>query len=1138
MVTLTSATWEVRVKHHLSKSCMKGWGIVSTLALLLSASGSSLAQSPAASPAPMRSVTLITGDRVTISGQGGLGKGGQAVSVQRGPGRERVRVVTQNVALSGQGSHLYVIPEDAAPLIASGKVDRRLFDVTLLLEFGYDDAHRRDLPFIVTYARQGSAVAAAPRTVAGAVADRNLPSVNGQSMRAPKASVGQVWSSMLAGRAPGGAARSAAGEPIGAIWLDGLLKPVLDKSVAQIGAPEAWALGYEGDGVVVGVLDTGVDETHPDLADSVIVSRNFTETVDADTIGHGTHVASIIAGSGAASDGRYRGVAPGAQLLAAKVCEDFGCSESSIIAGAQWVVAEEGARVVNVSLSGGDTPGYDPMEEAVSTLTAQYGALFVIAAGNSGPSGASIGSPGSVAAALTVGAVDRDEQVAFFSSRGLTLDGAIKPDLTAPGVDIVAARAAGTELGTLVGEDYATAGGTSMATPHVAGAAALLVQRHPVWSAADLKAALVGAAEYNPAFTALDQGTGRVDVPAALEASLLASTASLSFGLAPWPHEDDLPVTRSVTYRNLGAEAELAFELDVSGVDGAPAPEGMFDVEPSTLTIPAGGTAAVKVTGNPAAGSIDGVFGGRLIATDGAGRTQVVSIALQRETESYDVVFRYLDHEGQPANGSGLLLGGEPPIFAFMDASPDLPDTTLRLPRGQYILESWVYEPLPEPEPERGNTVVFTVLLAPDLSITGDTVVDIDARTSVPVDLTLPIAGTTLDNTTLSYDAATPTASLSSTIGFGGGSPVYYSGLIGSPSPDLRASLQGVWSTEGSPDVYTSAWFSDGTLPAGEFVVDTSQLAKVHATYAGYVGNTPITETTLGIAAYRVGSGGYGYSSPYVDFPLERNEYYYSTDDELRWITSIWANDESFSQYYFLDGSPSAFEVGRDYEVRFNAPIHVATIVDERVFGIPAAREGDSLAIFPPIYGDSDAHEGYVPTTGRTRLYRNGELFAEVEAGDGGRFDVPPELATYRVEIDTAQSLFELTTQQRLVWTFESETHPAEEPVALPLLTVRFDASLDDQGRAPRGHFCLPFRIAQLGRQRPKGVKVTVVEASYDDGATWAPASVEQDGRSWNAFLEHPASSDYASLRIRAEDRAGNSVEQTVIRAYGLAAAP
>src|SRR5204862_3108640 len=142
----------------------------------------------------------------------------------------------------------------------------------------------------------------------------------------------------------------------------------------------------------------------------------------------------------------------------------------------EWVVAEEGARVVNVSLSGGDTLGYDPLEEAVSTLTAQYGALFVIAAGNSGSLNASIESPGSVAAALTVGAVDHDDQVAFFSSRGLTLDGAIKPDLTAPGVDIVAARAAGTELGTLVGDDYVMASGTSMATPHVTGAAALPVQ--------------------------------------------------------------------------------------------------------------------------------------------------------------------------------------------------------------------------------------------------------------------------------------------------------------------------------------------------------------------------------------------------------------------------------------------------------------------------------------------------------------------------------------------------------------------------------------------------------------------------------------------------------------------------------------
>ncbi|HTV18931.1 MAG TPA: S8 family serine peptidase, partial [Polyangiaceae bacterium] len=450
-----------------------GWTPVAVASLLIAAPQQLLAQQPAAAPSSPQQVTLITGDRIVVSGDRF-----ESVRVQPGPGRQHVKFVTQRQPSASGKTHLFVIPDDAAPLVQSGKVDRRLFDVTLLVESRYDDAHRDSLPFIVTYPRTSSARALPnplPRTVAGTRAGRNLPSVNGISVTSPKAQVRQVWNAVVAGSVPGAApgaapgARAAVSEPIGKIWLDALHQPVLDQSVPQIGAPAAWALGYEGDGVTVAVLDTGVDDTHPDLIDTVVVSENFTEVPNVDTVGHGTHVASIIAGSGEASGGLYRGVAPGVQLLSGKVCEDFGCLESSMIAGMQWAAAEEGARVVNLSIGGVDTPGMDPLEETVDTLTAQYGTLFVISAGNDYPF-YPVGTPGSAAAALTVAAVERDDSVAYFSSRGMTVDGALKPDIAAPGVDIVAARAAGTELGELVGDDYVKLSGTSMAAPHVAGA--------------------------------------------------------------------------------------------------------------------------------------------------------------------------------------------------------------------------------------------------------------------------------------------------------------------------------------------------------------------------------------------------------------------------------------------------------------------------------------------------------------------------------------------------------------------------------------------------------------------------------------------------------------------------------------------
>jgi subtilisin family serine protease len=177
--------------------------------------------------------------------------------------------------------------------------------------------------------------------------------------------------------------------------------------------------------------------------------------------GHGTHVASTIAGSGAASQGRYRGVAPDATLLAGKVCDSGGwCQESSVVAGMRWA-AEQGADVVNLSLGYPDTAETDPLEQAVQELTARHGTLFVVAAGNDGQD-RSVGSPASAPAALAVGAVDDQNAMANFSSRGPRIgDAGLKPEITAPGVDITAARA-------LEG-GYVAMSGTSMATPHVAG---------------------------------------------------------------------------------------------------------------------------------------------------------------------------------------------------------------------------------------------------------------------------------------------------------------------------------------------------------------------------------------------------------------------------------------------------------------------------------------------------------------------------------------------------------------------------------------------------------------------------------------------------------------------------------------------
>src|SRR6266511_3001533 len=401
---------------------------------LATPAGAAPRHSPAAGTEPhaglARTVTLITGDRVTVTA-GNTGR----ITIQRGAGRERMTFITRTIR-----GHLNVIPTDAVPLLHAGRLDSRLFDVTTLLAFGYDD-RRGNLPLIVSYAGAARASARASVSTAGARVVRELPSVGALAVQERRSDAGALWKGLTGNRTGTRTLQAGASK----IWLDGVRQPSLDVSVPLIGAPAAWQAGFTGAGVPVAVLDTGIDATHPDLAGKVVAERNFTESTEdeLDHVGHGTHVASTITGSGAGSGGRYKGVAPGLKLHDGKVCVQFGCAESWILAGMEWAAAEQHAKVVNMSLGGPDTPEVDPIEQAVDTLTAQHGTLFVIAAGNFGDD-ASVASPGSADSALTVGATTKKDELAFFSSRGPRIgDAALKPDITAPGVDITAATRVG-----------------------------------------------------------------------------------------------------------------------------------------------------------------------------------------------------------------------------------------------------------------------------------------------------------------------------------------------------------------------------------------------------------------------------------------------------------------------------------------------------------------------------------------------------------------------------------------------------------------------------------------------------------------------------------------------------------------------
>ena len=308
--------------------------------------------------------------------------------------------------------------------------------------------------------------------------------------------------------------------------------------VAKINADDAWALGYEGQGITVAVIDTGTDYNHTDLA-SVMwhdtpggfhYGWDFYDNDNdpMDTYGHGTHCSGSVAGMGTA--GTETGVAPSAALMAIRINYYYG-GEPTWIQGMEFAI-DHGARVMSMSLGSG-TGNASLRTANENALTA--GVYHSIAAANNGPGAGTVLSPGDGpppwfhpdqtyhggnSAVVTCGATDSNDNIASFSSRGPvtcwsdynTSNPLIDPDISGPGVNVVSCQWNG---------GYTTMSGTSMATPHLAGVAALILSANPALTVAQMDSIIeVTSLELGTAGKDNSYGAGRVDALAAVQAAL------------------------------------------------------------------------------------------------------------------------------------------------------------------------------------------------------------------------------------------------------------------------------------------------------------------------------------------------------------------------------------------------------------------------------------------------------------------------------------------------------------------------------------------------------------------------------------------------------------------------------------------
>jgi len=398
------------------------------------------------------------------------------------------------------------------------------------------------------------------RTVDGKPARELIDAVNGVSGRF------FAWLGGQVARVPDSSLEWLASQPeIAALSLDRPVSGTLQDAAVAIGA--RWIadrLGFDGKGVGVATIDSGVAAWHDDLEGRIAHFADFVggQTEPYDDFGHGTHVAGIIAGSGRDSDGLRRGIAPGAHLVVLKALDVSGNGyASNVIAAIDFAIAHRAAyniRVINLSVAAGVYESYlkDPLTLAAKRAV-DAGIVVVAAAGNNGrrngdPDYGGIASPGNAPWVLTVGAVNQmgtdtrgDDTVAGFSSRGpAAIDKSAKPDLVAPGVGIESTADPSSALflsnpgsrlwGTTptASEPYLRLTGTSMSAPIVTAAIALMLEANPALTPNAVKAILQYTAEAHAGVDHLTQGAGFLNARGAVELARAFGNSS-----SPWPLE-------------------------------------------------------------------------------------------------------------------------------------------------------------------------------------------------------------------------------------------------------------------------------------------------------------------------------------------------------------------------------------------------------------------------------------------------------------------------------------------------------------------------------------------------------------------------------------------------------------------------
>jgi len=1041
-------------------------------------------------------VTLITGDVVVFGNLSDLQRNIAIIPVdQTDLGRHFLTYDTP------KGT--YVIPSD----IDLDKFDIELFNVKYLIEEGY--YNMTSMPIIINVVEIDETFEQTLKNKMGNFERETikpLKKISSYAVQIPTNKIKDVKKILLERK------------DVKKIWLDKKIHTSLIDSVPLIGASELWDAGYNGTGVEIAILDTGIDETHPDLDDldddpgttdpKVIREIDFTDdhTTD-DLFGHGTHCAGIAAGTGYASGGGNKGVAPGALLWNVKVLNRYGSGLTSwIIDGIEYAaygpdgMANTGdeADVISMSLGEAPTDGTDPLSLAVDAAV-DAGVVVVIAAGNDYDY-FQVSSPGSARNVITVGASDKYDELAYFSSKGPTIDLRVKPDVLAPGVQINSSVPY-----EIYSNYYQPMSGTSMATPHVAGTAALMLQKGvPAgWTAPEyIKNALISTA-VDLGYDVYAQGGGRIYVPSAASTEILVDPATVSFG---YYFEDTLRNT-TLTLHNLNTTSShnLSLSVSVEEIYTGVLVDCAF-LNTTTLNLDPNSYASILLTINTTVPK--SVYSGKILATLDTGETVHTIFGFSKVNK---LTVTKLDLTGAPAVNHRVDVVGETglPVWFYGYTDGD-GNATFYVPDGTFHVISTGSD-------DNLDATIYTI--AENVSVTEYTVVHLDERDTLVID----------------FDMNKPDQIMAEK----------NSGLF------YEEEQRGIWFTDlwwypTSAITYISptsinAGFAYGYYPEvfcnieDPGIINTPEWHKLLFTLEGVTGGTTLIADYDSLARRTT-----DYKVALASDVAER---VYHVFDPIAWgsFTFRWRMNAPQNRIEWLSPEPvrnfgwySEWEYQSNWNWGFSEPYR----------SYPTGEVYIALGEHPFTSGaDLYVEPGYMELIGSISSDTFGNSFANLTRNVSGHLTVilddveayATDIRDYfyeyvnimgtpkvKVIIDGSCGLnLSRNTRTELEFVADYSTDYRPPNVAMRPLDSELNCTLQP------GVTALNVKVLDDGT-----ISSVSLEYSFDEGATWNPASLVQVGTdTWVAEF-NTLSNTYVSLRVNATDSNGNKISQSTIKGF------